>query len=201
MFVRVQRKRAADGSEMLYASVVENKRVGGKVVQRTVLNIGRVEPEQVPYLRAAWAKRRLRLVWDRGGALRASRHASETTWPWSGAWGSQPDAGCRRRPSREGARYQPACWRGPCWRARGAHSWSRCASSRGSWGIAGDTGAPGYQRAREKPDPQTRCRARRSTVPPAPAPGRATGSVPASPSGPPCPGSETPSRAPRSPPG
>ena len=48
MFVRIQRKRAADGSEMLYAFVVENKRVGGKVVQRTVLNIGRVEPEQVP---------------------------------------------------------------------------------------------------------------------------------------------------------
>ena len=64
MFVRVQRKRAADGSEMLYASVVENKRVVGKVVQRTVLNIGRVEPEQVPYLRAAWAKKRPRLVWD-----------------------------------------------------------------------------------------------------------------------------------------
>ena len=38
-------------------------------------------------------------------------------------------------------------------------------------------------------------------VPPAPAPGRATGSVLASPSGPPCSGSETPSRAPRSPPG
>ena len=44
LFVRVQRKRAADGSEMLYASVVENKRVGGKVVQRTVLNIGHVGP-------------------------------------------------------------------------------------------------------------------------------------------------------------
>ncbi len=64
LFVRVQRKRAADGSEMLYASVVENKRVGGKVVQRTVLNIGRVEPEQVPYLRAVWAKKRPRLIWD-----------------------------------------------------------------------------------------------------------------------------------------
>ena len=64
LFVRVQRKRAADGSEMLYASVVENKRVGGKVVQRTVLNIGRVELEQVPYLRAAWAKKRPRLVWN-----------------------------------------------------------------------------------------------------------------------------------------
>lgn len=64
MFVRVQKKRAADGGEMLYASVVENERVGGKVVQRTVLNIGRVEPEQVPYLKAAWAKDKPRLVWD-----------------------------------------------------------------------------------------------------------------------------------------
>lgn len=64
MFVRVQRKIAADGSEMLYASVVENARAGGKVVQRTVLNIGRVEPEQVPYLKAAWAKEKPRLVWD-----------------------------------------------------------------------------------------------------------------------------------------
>ena len=64
MFVKVQRKKAADGSETLYASVVENARVGGKVVQRTVLNIGRVEPEQVPYLKAAWAKDKPRLVWD-----------------------------------------------------------------------------------------------------------------------------------------
>ena len=64
MFVKVQRKKAADGGEMLYASVVENVRVGGKVVQRTVLNIGRVDPEQVPYLKAAWSKDKPRLVWD-----------------------------------------------------------------------------------------------------------------------------------------
>ena len=64
LFVKVQRKKAADGGEMLYASVVENARVGGKVVQRTVLNIGRVGPEQVPYLKAAWAKDKPRLVWD-----------------------------------------------------------------------------------------------------------------------------------------
>ena len=64
MFVRVQRKKTADGSESLYALVVENERVGGRVVQRTVLNIGRVEPEQVPYLKAAWAKDKPRLAWD-----------------------------------------------------------------------------------------------------------------------------------------
>ena len=64
--MKVQRKRSADGTEALYASVVENSRVGGKVVQRTVVNIGRVEPDQVPYLKAAWTDRdkRPRLVWD-----------------------------------------------------------------------------------------------------------------------------------------
>lgn len=66
MFVKVQRKRTADGSDALYASVVENRREGGRVVQRTVVNIGRVEPDQVPYLKAAWTDRdkRPRLVWD-----------------------------------------------------------------------------------------------------------------------------------------
>ena len=66
LFVKVQRKRSADGSEALYASVVENRRVKGRVVQRTVASIGRVEADQVPYLKAAWtdADRRPRLVWD-----------------------------------------------------------------------------------------------------------------------------------------
>lgn len=66
LFVKVQRKRSADGTEALYASVVENARVGGKVVQRTVVNIGRVTADQVPYLKAAWTDeaRRPRLVWD-----------------------------------------------------------------------------------------------------------------------------------------
>lgn len=67
MFLRVTSKKNADGSERLYASVVENSRVGGKVVQKTVLNIGRVDPVQVPYLKAAWdASDRPRLVWSDG---------------------------------------------------------------------------------------------------------------------------------------
>ncbi len=66
LFLKVQRKKAADGTEALYASVVENRRTGGKVVQRTVVNIGRVEADQVPYLKAAWTEpgKRPRLVWD-----------------------------------------------------------------------------------------------------------------------------------------
>ena len=64
MFLKVQRKRAADGTEALYASVVENRREGKRTVQTTVVNIGRVTEEQVPYLRAAWSERKPRLVWD-----------------------------------------------------------------------------------------------------------------------------------------
>ncbi len=64
MFVKVQKKKAADGTDALYASVVENHRKGNKVMQRTVTNIGRVDPEQVPYLKAAWAKDKPRLIWD-----------------------------------------------------------------------------------------------------------------------------------------
>lgn len=64
MFMRIQEKRAADGSPLYYASVVRSDRVGGKVVQTTVAYIGAVEAEQVPYLRAAYAKKKPRLVWD-----------------------------------------------------------------------------------------------------------------------------------------
>ena len=64
MFLKVQRKKTADGSEALYASVVENRREGRRTVQTVVVNIGRVTEEQVPYLRAAWSERKPRLVWD-----------------------------------------------------------------------------------------------------------------------------------------
>ena len=64
MFLKVTRRRGADGSEILYASVVENKRVRGKTVQTQLINIGRVTAEQVPYLKAAWAEKKPRLVWD-----------------------------------------------------------------------------------------------------------------------------------------
>ena len=64
MFLKVQRKTSKGGGEMLYASVVENRREGGRVVQRTVVNIGRVTAEQVPYLKAAWSEKKPRLVWD-----------------------------------------------------------------------------------------------------------------------------------------
>lgn len=64
MFLKVQRKKGAGGKELLYASVVENRREGGRVAQRTVINIGRVTEEQVPFLKAAWSEKKPRLVWD-----------------------------------------------------------------------------------------------------------------------------------------
>lgn len=62
--MRIQEKRAADGSPLYYASVVRSDRVDGKVVQTTVAYIGAVDEEQVPYLKAAYAKKKPRLVWD-----------------------------------------------------------------------------------------------------------------------------------------
>ena len=64
MFLKVQRKKGAGGKEMLYASVVENRREKGRVVQRTIVNIGRVKEDQIPYLKAAWSDKKPRLVWD-----------------------------------------------------------------------------------------------------------------------------------------
>ena len=64
MFLKAQRKKRADGKEMLYASVVENRREKGRVAQRTVVNIGRVKEDQVPYLKAAWSDKKPRLVRD-----------------------------------------------------------------------------------------------------------------------------------------
>ena len=59
MFVRTWKK-----GNKLYASVVKSNRVGNKVVQETVAYLGVVTPDQVPYLKAAYAKKKPRLVYD-----------------------------------------------------------------------------------------------------------------------------------------
>jgi len=64
MFIRVQRKAGRGGSPSYYASLVRSDRVGGRVVQTTVAYLGRVEEDQIPYLKAAYAKKKPRLVWD-----------------------------------------------------------------------------------------------------------------------------------------
>jgi len=63
MFVKVLTKTYG-GKTHYYASLVENKRVGGKVVQTVKINFGAVEEEQIPYLKAACSRNKPRLVYD-----------------------------------------------------------------------------------------------------------------------------------------
>ena len=63
MFIRITTKEYKD-TKRYYASLVENKRVGGKVVQTVKANLGPVTKEQIPYLKAAYATKKPRLVYD-----------------------------------------------------------------------------------------------------------------------------------------
>lgn len=47
-----------------YASLVENKRVNGKVVQTVKAYLGPVTEEQIPYLKAAYAPKKPKLIYD-----------------------------------------------------------------------------------------------------------------------------------------
>lgn len=59
MFVRSWKK-----GDKIYASVVKSVRIGTKVRQETVTYLGKVTEEQLPYLKAAYAKKKPRLVYD-----------------------------------------------------------------------------------------------------------------------------------------
>ena len=63
IFIKVL-KKSSKGNIRYYASLVENKRVGGKVVQTVKANLGAVTPDQIPYLKAAYARKKPRLVYD-----------------------------------------------------------------------------------------------------------------------------------------
>jgi hypothetical protein len=63
MFIKILKKQYKGGIRK-YASLVENKRVNGKVVQTVKANLGAVTDEQIPYLKAAYAKKKPRLVYD-----------------------------------------------------------------------------------------------------------------------------------------
>lgn len=47
-----------------YASIVENKREENHVKQHVIANLGPVTEDQIPYLRAAYAKKKPKLVYD-----------------------------------------------------------------------------------------------------------------------------------------
>lgn len=62
--MRIQEKRRADGSPRHHASLVRNDRVRGRTVQATIVYLGAVEEGQIPFLKAAYARKKPRLVWD-----------------------------------------------------------------------------------------------------------------------------------------
>lgn len=51
-----------DNKKHHYASLVENKRIDGKVVQTVKAYLGPVTEEQLPYLKAVYVKKKPRLV-------------------------------------------------------------------------------------------------------------------------------------------
>lgn len=59
MYVRSWKK-----GNKLYASIVKSVRIGSKVRQETVAYLGAITEEQLPYLKAAYAKNKPRLVYD-----------------------------------------------------------------------------------------------------------------------------------------
>lgn len=63
MFVKILTKLYG-GKKHYYASLVENKRVNGKAVQTVKTNLGPVTEEQIPYLKAAYARKKPRLIDD-----------------------------------------------------------------------------------------------------------------------------------------
>jgi type IV secretory pathway VirD2 relaxase len=63
MFIKILTKEIS-GKKHYYASLVENRRVDGHVKQYVKANLGPVTEEQIPYLKAAYAKKKPRLVYD-----------------------------------------------------------------------------------------------------------------------------------------
>jgi hypothetical protein len=63
MFIKILKKKYGDNTHY-YASLVENKRINGKVKQKVIAYLGPVTENQIPYLKAAYSKNKPRLVYD-----------------------------------------------------------------------------------------------------------------------------------------
>ncbi len=63
MFIKILTK-TDKGEKRYYASLVENKRIDGRVGQTVKANLGPVTEDQIPYLKAAYATQKPRLVYD-----------------------------------------------------------------------------------------------------------------------------------------
>jgi len=64
MFIKILTKKYGDKTHY-YASLVENKRVDGKVKQTVKAYLGPVTEEQIPFLKAAYAQKKPKLVYDK----------------------------------------------------------------------------------------------------------------------------------------
>ena len=63
MFIKILTKKYGANIHY-YASLVENKRFNGRVVQSVKAYLGPVGEDQIPFLKAAYAKVKPRLVYD-----------------------------------------------------------------------------------------------------------------------------------------
>ena len=63
MFIKILTKTYGSKTHY-YASIVENNRVNGHVVQTVKANIGAVTLDQIPFLKAAYAKVKPRLIYN-----------------------------------------------------------------------------------------------------------------------------------------
>ena len=63
MFVRaIKNNRGRDNT--YFCALVESYRDNGKVKHRVLINFGLMDAESVPFLKAAYSKKKPRLVWD-----------------------------------------------------------------------------------------------------------------------------------------
>jgi len=63
VFIKISTKEFG-GKKHYYASLVENKRIDGHVVQTVKAHLGPVTEEQIPFLKAAYSKKKPRLIYD-----------------------------------------------------------------------------------------------------------------------------------------
>ncbi len=63
MFIKILKKNYGKKIHY-YASLVENKRIDGQVKQIVKAYLGPVTEDQIPYLKAAYAKKKPRLVYE-----------------------------------------------------------------------------------------------------------------------------------------
>jgi hypothetical protein len=63
VFIKILTKEY-NGKKHYYASLVENNRVSGSVVQTVKANLGPVTEDQIPYLKTAYSKKKPRLIYN-----------------------------------------------------------------------------------------------------------------------------------------